>query len=495
MPSKRISRRRFVKETGQFAAAGMMGSLVALPWLRAADLPRPGAADWPRYGYDSHNTRFNSKESTIGPDNVARLKMKWKFDTLDNFPIQITPAVIGDTLFFGAGGYYYSLDSITGKLKWSFAVGDKDWINSNKNKNQAVRSSCEYVDGRIYFGTGFNNVHCLDANTGKEIWKTTLAKDGQTEFSPVVYKGKVFMGYSGPAPELFCLDAETGAIRWRWRVNQDVPEKSGGGGGSLWTSSAIDEQQNVVFTATGNNNAYSPAASMLYTNSLVSHDADTGELLWAYQDHPQDAHDLDFCAHPMVFDAVSPPRLRGDIRHCVAAGNKVNMVCLNRHSGELFWRVSLNAFAAGTGGPKVNATAVAYNNVYIQTFAPTVMPIFMDDAEWKQKENESVLAVTAALDAYNGEIRWMVPNLGRNSSPLAVANGVLYQGIQKPAKIEALNAKTGERLWEAPMPSPYRGGASIANGAVYTSNGELLSGLLTRGSYPYSVYCFTIDGK
>ena len=493
MPSNGISRRRFVKDTGQLAAAGMVGSLVPLRWLQAADLPRPGLADWTRYGYDLHNTRFNSREKTIGPENVGRLKIKWKFDTLDNFPIQVAPTVVGDTLFFGAGGYYYSLDSTTGKLKWKFEVGDKDWIDSNRSKNRAVRSSCEYADGRIYFGTGFNNVHCLDAATGREIWKTNMEEGAQTKYHPVVYQGKVFMGYSSPTAKVYCLDAETGAVRWRWRVAQDVPEEYGTGGGSLWTSGAIDERQNVVFNATGNNNAYSPAGLMLYTNSIVAHDADTGELLWFYQAHPQDAHDLDFSAHPMVFDAVSPPRFRGDVRRCVAAANKANMICLNRHTGELFWKVSLNAFAGGTGGPKVDATAVAYNTVYVQSFAPWNME---EEDEMKAKGSRSpLLASTSALHAYNGEIQWRVPNLGRNSSPIAVANGVLYQGIQDPAKIEALDAKSGRRLWEFLLPSPFRGGASIANGAMYTSNGEQLRGLFTRGSDPtYSVYCFTVDG-
>ncbi|MBI4443402.1 MAG: PQQ-binding-like beta-propeller repeat protein [Acidobacteria bacterium] len=494
MPSNRISRRRFIKDAGNFAAAGVVGSLIPFGQLRAADLPRPGEADWPRYGHDLHNTRFNSKEKTIGPGNVERLKLKWKFDTLDNFPIQVNPTVIGDTLFFGAGGYYYSLDSITGKMKWKYEVGEKSWIDSNKVKNQGVRSSCEYVDGRIYFGTGLNNVHCLDAVTGKEIWKTNLSKDGQTEYSPVVFNGKVFMGYSGPEPKIFCLDAETGAIRWRWKVNREAAE--GTGGGSLWTSGAIDEQQNVIFNGTGSNSAYAPPGPMLYTNSLVAQDADTGELLWAYQAHPQDAHDLDFCVHPMVFDAVSPPRFRGDVRRCVAAANKANMVCLNRHTGELYWKVSVNAFAAGTGGPKLDAAAVAYNTVYVQAFAPINIE---DEDEMKQEDPttaSSLIANTSALHAYNGEIQWMVPNLGRNSSPLAVANGVLYQGIQSPAKMEALDAKNGRRLWEYLMPSPYRGGASIANGAVYTSNGEPLRGQLTRGTEPvYSVYCFTVDGK
>jgi hypothetical protein len=54
------------------------------------------------------------------------------------------------------------------------------------------------------------------------------------------------------------------------------------------------------------------------------------------------------------------------------------------------------------------------------------------------------------------------------------------------------------------MPSDFRGGASIANGALYFSNGESEASAqvalkkMAAGQkmpYEYSVYCFTVDGK
>ena len=48
---------------------------------------KSGSADWPRFGYDLHNTRFNSKETQLGRENVGQLKLKWKFET--DAPIQI----------------------------------------------------------------------------------------------------------------------------------------------------------------------------------------------------------------------------------------------------------------------------------------------------------------------------------------------------------------------------------------------------------------------
>ena len=485
--TRSLTRRRFLQETGGLAALGAAGTWLPMSsgLLRAADLPKPGEADWPRFGYDLHNTRFNAKEKILGPNNVERLKVKWQFDTDDNFVIQQTPTVIGDTLFFGSGRYEYAVDSATGKLKWKFEWASRgEWEKTSWQqalKNRGTRSSPHYENGRIYFGSGSTTVYCVDAASGNEVWRRSLTTDQlmepQSFYSPVVYNGKVFMAYSGGDAAIFCLDAETGAIRWKFRVAQDIPLEWKTGGGSVWTSGAIDEKHNIIYNATGSNKAFAPNLN-LYTTSIVAHDIDTGELLWYYQAHPQDAFDLDFCAHPMVLDAVSPARFRDDIRPCVVAGNKAGIYCLNRHTGQLYWHVMLGA-ACSSCGPLIDAIATADNKVFAQYASPVSTP---------------PMAVTAALNAYNGNIEWIVPNPEMNSAPIAVANGVLYQGLNN-GMVEALDAKNGRRLWGYKMPSSYRGGVAIANGAIYTSNGEPTSWAGEQLPYKHSLYCFTVDGK
>lgn len=245
----------------------------------------------------------------------------------------------------------------------------------------------------------------------------------------------------------------------------------------MWTSGAVDEENNIIYTVTGSNKAFLPNL-MLYSESVLAHDMDTGELLWYYQAHPQDSFDLDFCAHPMVFDAEAPARVRGDVRPCVAAGNKAGIYCWNRYSGELYWRVMLGN-PSSASGPLIDAIATAYNKVYCQYASPTSAP---------------PMAVSAALNAYNGNIEWVRPNADMNSAPIAIANEVLYQGLVN-GDFEALDAFTGRKLWEFKMPSAFRGGAAIANGAVYAGNGEPSSWDGESIPYRHSLYCFTLDGK
>ena len=470
-PGMECTRREFLggMSAAALVAAGQQGNS-----LFAQNRPQPEPADWSRFGYDLHNTRFNARETTLGPGNVGRLKAKWVFDTQGR--IQTTPAVIGDSLFFGSrDGYLYALETETGELKWKYQVQFQTALRYN---HWGIRSSPQYLDGRIYFGDNFTKVRCLDAATGEEIWQTQLSTLQQTNMlcSVAVYDGKVLTGYSSDigSSEIACLDAETGAVAWRFRV---VPE-SQYGGGSVWTSPAIDEENKIVYNVTGSVKSYPPSGT-LYAESILAHDLHSGELLWYYQAQARDAFDLDFSCHPMIFDAQAPAGYRGKLtRQCVGAGNKRGFYCWNRFTGELYWKVQLTN-QTSSGGPLLNSTAVAYNRIFVVSNALT---------------SRGSSSVTAALNAYTGDIEWWIPNSSLIRGPVAVANGVFYQGFID-GTVEAVDARNGRSLWDFQMPSPHRGGIAIANGVLYTSNGELLgTSEEEERERRHSLYAFSVDG-
>ncbi|MEE2822390.1 MAG: PQQ-binding-like beta-propeller repeat protein [Acidobacteriota bacterium] len=465
------TRRKFL---GGIGAAALVSAWQTNPSF-GQNSPQSGLADWSRFGYDLHNTRFNVRETTLGPGNVGRLKPKWIFDAGGR--IQTCPTVIGDTLFFGSrDGYLYSLDTATGVLRWKFKVEFQTALRYN---HWGIRSSPQYSNGRIYFGDNFTKVYCLDAATGEEIWETQLSTVPLTNMlcSVAVYDGKVLTGYSSDigSSEIACLDAETGAVSWRFRV---VPE-SQFGGGSVWTSPAIDEENNIVYNVTGSVKSYPPSGT-LYAESILAHDLHSGELLWYYQAQPKDAFDLDFSCHPMIFDAQAPGGYRGKlVRQCVGAANKRGFFCWNRYTGELYWKAQLTN-QTSSGGPLLNSTAVAYNRIFVVSNALTP---------------RGSTSVTAALNAYTGDIEWWIPNSSLIRGPVAVANGVFYQGFIDGI-VEAVDAESGRSLWSFQLPSPHRGGIAIANGALYTSNGQLLGTTEEEErERQHSVYAFTIDGN
>ena len=102
--------------------------------------------------------------------------------------------------------------------------------------------------------------------------------------------------------------------------------------------------------------------------------------------------------------------------------------------------------------------------------------------------------MTAALDAYTGDIVWWNPNDALNRAPVAVANGLFYQGLMD-GTVEALDAETGAQKWEFKLPTSHRGGISVANGALYVGNGENAITQEEAEQKQYSLYSFTIDGQ
>ena len=486
--NKGLNRREFVGSGARTVAA-----LAVAPGFVcggfAAGLLNPAPGDWTRYGRDIHNTRFNSHETTIGRSNVDRLKVKWQFDI--DVPIETTPTVVGDTVYFVAPGAYYALDSRTGQLKWKYEMPEEASGN--------VRRGVDYYEGRIFGGDSTGWVRCLDAATGEQLWARDVSAPEPGESAVrisgacLAFNDKVYVGTTGYKNRVLCLNAGNGTTCWEYWV---TGENDFGKGGSIWTSPALDEKEGVLYIVTGSNKFPGGHDPVLFTESLLAFDADTGYLRWFYQAQPNDPHDLDWSAHPVIFDAEAPPMKRGSIRQAVVAANKTGFFCFDRYTGELFWRAQLTQ-RYHYGGPNVDEIAVAYNKVYVVSNAAT------------QLIGKPPLSVTAALDGYTGRIVWWTYNpQGIIQGAIAVANRVMYQGFNN-GRMEALDADTGKVLWEHTLPTARRGGFAISNGALYCSNG--LPGGLRGGGGPginppdlaerhrnagaYSVYCFTVNGR
>lgn len=443
--------------------------------LQSGDLPagvRPG--DWPMIGADMHNTRFNPYERTIGPNNIDRLKVKWTFELAENH-IQSTPVVVGDTVYFSSwDGHFYAVDSQTGKFRWKMDGWDlKPGEPAPDLRPPASpgeqRGSAFYENGRVYFGSGTGKVHCLDAATGEEIWGTPVDPEARKNVShisasPLVYQGKVFIGVASGLGQIACLDAGTGAVRWRFYTVPGTPT----GGGSVWTAAAIDREYNIVYNVIGNPKAF-PPGPILFTESVLAHDLDSGELLWYHQLRPRDPFDLDFNTHPVLFDTSHPTHRGSTERHCIGTGNKSGgFHVFDRYTGTRYWNAMVT-----DNRTSINATAFAYNKIFLTSNS--------------SGRNRIAGSVTVALHPYTGDVLWWTPNSSASGTTLAVANRVLYQGLTD-GTLQALDVQTGDTLWTHQSPATRSGGLSVANGTLYTSIGA-------TGRPPNVLYAFSIDGR
>jgi len=185
-------------------------------------------ADWPMW-------RCDAKRSGYSPTGLPKnLNLRWVIDLpkimsawpnepRNTYDCSYEPIVMGKNLFVGSpnDGSVTSYETGTGKQKWKFY------------SEGPVRFAPVAAKGKIYFGSDDGRVYCLDAETGGVKWTFRAAPENRPDLRHlgnnrlisawpvrggiVLSKGKLYFA-SGLWPTLgvfvYCLDAETGKAVW-----------------------------------------------------------------------------------------------------------------------------------------------------------------------------------------------------------------------------------------------------------------------------------------
>jgi alcohol dehydrogenase (cytochrome c) len=91
-------------------------------------------------------------------------------------------------------------------------------------------AAASFSNGKVYYNTLEDYTICVDANSGKEVWRTKLGdiNTGETiTIAPLVVHDKVLVGNSGGELGvrgwLTAVDANSGKIVWRaWSTGSDA---------------------------------------------------------------------------------------------------------------------------------------------------------------------------------------------------------------------------------------------------------------------------------
>jgi hypothetical protein len=112
--------------------------------------------------------------------NAATGRELWRLDAGE--PISGSPCLADGTLFIGTRRGAMLALGLDGRLKWKQPLS---WH---------IYSTAAWDGGRVFVVTEDMFVHCLDARTGRPIWKSDkLYGMLFREFYPVIHKGKVFV--------------------------------------------------------------------------------------------------------------------------------------------------------------------------------------------------------------------------------------------------------------------------------------------------------------
>ncbi len=353
----------------------------------------------------------------------------------------------------------------------------------------------------------------LDAESGAERW-TTVVADNSVGFSmtgaPLTIDGKVIVGVAGAEAGirgfLDAYDADTGERLWR-TYTVPAPGEPGSetwegdawehGGGSTWLTGSYDPELGLIYWGTGNpapdwNGDLRPGDN-LFTSSLIAVDAETGQMRWHFQFTPHDTHDWDATEIPVLVDIEYEGR---DRKLVVMANRNAFYYVLDRETGEFLhgqeyskqtWAEGLDAngrpiVIPGTE-PSEDGTLVwpslqGATNWFSPSYSPLTETLYVPvrhmgaiyykaAAEYRPGRpflggGEQALAgdeawgYVKALDVRTGDVRWE----HRVLTPLwngvmATAGGLVF-GATNEGNFFALDAESGESLWDFQAGAPAR---------------------------------------
>ena len=199
------------------ATLGCLMALAAGPALAQAG----SDGEWTMPGRDYSSTRF-SKLAEITSANATRLRPVWTFSTGVLAGHQGQPLVVKNTMYVVTPWpnvlYAFDLTQDGYPLKWKY--------RPDVNPNSIGVACCDvinrgafYADGKVIYNLLDGHTVAIDAESGKELWKTQIAdvNEGETTpMAPFVVKDRVIVGASGGEFGIYGfvkgLDLKTGKV-------------------------------------------------------------------------------------------------------------------------------------------------------------------------------------------------------------------------------------------------------------------------------------------
>jgi PQQ-dependent dehydrogenase (methanol/ethanol family) len=318
------------------AAAGIASAGVAHAPPRAAgarDAAAHADVDWPSYNRTLGSDRYVPL-AQIDRDNVARLQPLCRIDLGVVTSFQTGPLVVAGTMYLTTEKMTAAFDAATCAQRWRVA----EKVRTSKLR---VNRGAAFLDGRLFRGLQDGRVVAYDAATGRKLWQVRIADDAIGESvpaAPIAWHGMVFIGQAGGDNQgvkgrMVALDATTGRRLWQtWMVPREeerdlptsdiarvgLPSWSNAAdtviaGGATWTSYTLDAANGELYVPGGNPApdfaAHVRRGEDLFSNSVLVLDARSG----AYRRHfslvPEDFHDWDVAAAPVLARTRAGTRL------------------------------------------------------------------------------------------------------------------------------------------------------------------------------------------
>ncbi len=445
-------------------------------------------ANWLLSGREYNNQRF-SPLVQINAGTVKSLAPVAIIQTGYTASFETTPLVVNGVMYLttpmvNKEQALIAVNAVTGKKLWTYKYAD----GLNQICCGPVNRGAATADGKVFFLSLDDHLITVDAKTGQEIWKTQVANPqaGYSEtMAPTYYDGMVIIGSAGGEWPIrgfvAAYSADTGKEIWRWNSTDAEKTWSGdswkSGGGMTWTTPAIDPKRGLLIFATGNPNPDLNGSvrlgDNLYTDSIVALNIKTGKLVWYEQEVPHDVWDYDAVSNVVLFDTMDHGKM---VPAAGEAGKTAWFYIVNRDTGKLIRKSEAfdeqkNMFAQPTkegvqmlpganGGSEWSPPAYSplTHMVYVlgmnqlMTFSsekdsPPIPGQIRLGSTFKNVKGGLQSGTFTAIDVDTGKIAWNHPTAQPMIGGALVTAGNLAFVGEGDGEFEALDAKTGEKLW------------------------------------------------
>ncbi len=392
-----------------------------------------------------------------------------------------------DGILYGAGiNDVYAIDARDGSVIWHY------YWKFRGGTSTGTRGPSMWHN-YIFFELHDDWVVCLDARTGREVWKKEIAPFEQQYFStnvPLVLGNHVIVGTGNDTDEpayLKALDPETGEEQWRLYSTAQKPGDAGvetwanleaakHGGGTSWIPGAYDPETHLYYFGTGNPTPSYMTGNRgegdnLYTSCLLAVNVDTGKIAWYFSASPHDTHDWDATETPIIADLPFGGRTRKLIMQATRNGY---FFVLDRVTGEHLLTSKLglvNNYASAIspdsplhlnkrGEPQRNPmkdalVAGALVNDDVLNYPP---PTFSPDTGLFYVHEQNTLRITYLLEPD--------PRGSMGLGGIASGGSMSYGTF-----VDAIDYKTGKVKWRHELTNGSVGLTSTAGGVIFMSNG------------------------
>ena len=301
--------------------------------------------------------------------------------------------------------------------------------------------------GRVYVGTLQGVLHCLSADSGKELWQFTTKET--VSAAPAVTNDRVYVSSNDGV--LYALNIADGTEVWRFTIEEKISS------GAIVVKNPEGAGEWVLI------NGYDGTTRVL--NSA------DGQVIWTYQTQ----------------DFINGSPAVVEDRWVVFGGCDAQLHVVNLKDGSLVHQIPANAYipsSIATFGTMAFCGNYANETVAFDVAAGTVAWVYTDRALpffSSPAVNERLVLIGSrdkhlhAIDRKTGEGIWKFRTGGRvEGSPIIFQNGVVFGSSD--GRLYAASLEAGAELWqldlgEALVASPAYGENQIViggeNGTVF----------------------------